>query len=1552
MKRLLLLSLLLTTAAQAGITPPATHPGVWTLDSGNVTTVVQGTPPVTVSVGDIISAIKDPALARGDTIQIPAGNWTWLGQVRFDGAAKGFNINFRGGNGTLAQRPTITRGSFTDGALYITMTDVAPKATCRISNIQFGSTTSFAAPGFRLQIDGVGTITNTGGVFSGGIRIDHCRFAQNYYDNAAIQNVTCTSSADGLTVTCPGHHFVQGDVGARNPDRGGRYLYGAGVTSGTLGYYAMIIGISPGDDTTITLNTAITHSYSGLINFTGVASNDDGSSMYEFGGWVFGVLDHNEVDSNMLRYPMSKNGEVNHGGSPTGANHTGDYAATYLPPGRGDLAGWYDALVWEDNIFHRGTGAYSDSNTGGIQIARHNLFMGSMAVHGTKESGSARQHGGTLEEYYNNIYALLVRRIAPASSASKAIEGRDGEQIAYNNVCQMEQGGDLGLSYADIESPDTYGATSINDATGGPPVYWGSDGLNPLDNNAKAKSGNWTDPYNAAFVHHVDTAYSNGVGGVSNSTIYGGNDTVSGGVDTTTGAGAGLFSDVFGRISGGNLQPPAFSGQPINGVTITGTFTGLTTLPPNFFRGFVMRNAASPRSSQNPFAYRLIKTSTSAPVTGGTTAGPVDLVLTCFNCWGGSGTFTYPIGSVWELRKVQDYWSISSRGAKKVKYTDNNPPNPVTYVDTGTPHYVADNSGGCWSWDNVRRVGTGAYQVSNHGDRADPAKGEWGNIIKYFFVQGVPGTPTQVRPIVTPGYITPCVNQPGGVCSPIEPLFARGYRWDPGTNGGAAVKGNTGSDGKVGFGVDSAISTDDDVRPKTRIGPDWQHTFVDPQTFMNVFSNDPAVTGGGLNNNGWQEFATYYENGVGGDTLDYPHPLIAAPSPSPPAITSVNHATFTALQPSPGETFTVTATGNPIPSFTPKPTNWPTGVTFTDNSDGTATIQGIAIPTPAPAATPWVNTITARNLGGAGGAVATATQTFSLTILSPITVNLTGPANGSSYNTTPASLPMTATITGGTPPFTVNFYDDKISTSTPVGSDSTPDANGVYAFTYSTSVLGSHPLHAKVGSVDSTNTNTVSVVPPQASPTPAQIIVASRGQPPTPSATPTPTPSSLNLMTGGFGTAGNGTTDDQTAITTALAAAKSQGKALYCPGGHTYVHSAHILNDSVDVWGDGDSTIFMATSTTSVAFALHGTGAKLRNCKLDITPVPTVRSGVGDLIMLRANVQATNFVMDNVTVTHGFGAGIMASEGSSFGTINNCRVSDTLADGIHCTGGSHHITITNCTVTNPGDDMFPVVSYLGDTAGITHDITFQDNTGVWNKGLPNDSARGMACVGGNNVNFIHNSVTGTNAAGMIITSESSFNTFAASNVTATNNTITDACISGPTGHGGILVYGRSGFVTSNVLLDSNQVINSGNQGIDIREFVDGIKVTNCTIDTTGSSTVSSTVQPGIKVIGTGGGCNNLEVSNSTIKNTGSDGIKIGTTGTGYCKILTNDFSKINFNTGTSADVIDITSGLSSSVALTITNNTYHTNPSGWSVANFVNLNGFTGATVSGNNTVP
>ncbi|MCE7949766.1 MAG: hypothetical protein DYH18_01495 [Xanthomonadales bacterium PRO7] len=91
-----------------------------------------------------------------------------------------------------------------------------------------------------------------------------------------------------------------------------------------------------------------------------------------------------------------------------------------------------------------------------------------------------------------------------------------------------------------------------------------------------------------------------------------------------------------------------------------------------------------------------------------------------------------------------------------------------------------------------------------------------------------------------------------------------------------------------------------------------------------------------------------------------------------PAITSANSATF---QNGVAGSFTVTTTGFPTPALTVSGT-LPSGVTFTDNGNGTATLSGTATVSGT-----YNLTITASN-----GTAPDATQPFTLTVQAPAVV--------------------------------------------------------------------------------------------------------------------------------------------------------------------------------------------------------------------------------------------------------------------------------------------------------------------------------------------------------------------------------------------------------------------------------------------------------------------------------------------------------------------------------------------------------------------------------------
>jgi hypothetical protein len=158
----------------------------------------------------------------------------------------------------------------------------------------------------------------------------------------------------------------------------------------------------------------------------------------------------------------------------------------------------------------------------------------------------------------------------------------------------------------------------------------------------------------------------------------------------------------------------------------------------------------------------------------------------------------------------------------------------------------------------------------------------------------------------------------------------------------------------------------------------------------------------------------------------------------PPTITSANKTTFTTGSAS---TFTVTTTGYPIPALN-KTGSLPSGVTFTDNGNGTATISG----TPAAGTGgTYPITITASN-----GILPNATQSFTLTIDQPPHVTslnyatfIKGIANSFTVTTTGFPVPALRFSPAGSLPPGVTFVDNHNGTATISGK---PTVSGLFTF--------------------------------------------------------------------------------------------------------------------------------------------------------------------------------------------------------------------------------------------------------------------------------------------------------------------------------------------------------------------------------------------------------------------------------------------------------------------------------------------------------------------------
>jgi sugar lactone lactonase YvrE len=163
--------------------------------------------------------------------------------------------------------------------------------------------------------------------------------------------------------------------------------------------------------------------------------------------------------------------------------------------------------------------------------------------------------------------------------------------------------------------------------------------------------------------------------------------------------------------------------------------------------------------------------------------------------------------------------------------------------------------------------------------------------------------------------------------------------------------------------------------------------------------------------------------------------------PQSPAITSPASTSFKVGS---AGSFTITTTGSPASTLSLTGT-LPTGVTFTNNSNGTAKLSG----TPAAGSGgTYALTITAQN-----GTAPNATQNFVLTVSqAPAFTSVAGAtvAKGSplSYTITASGFPLPAITRSGSLPAGVTFTDNRNGTGTLAG---TPTASGVFTSTFSAS---------------------------------------------------------------------------------------------------------------------------------------------------------------------------------------------------------------------------------------------------------------------------------------------------------------------------------------------------------------------------------------------------------------------------------------------------------------------------------------------------------------------
>ena len=212
-------------------------------------------------------------------------------------------------------------------------------------------------------------------------------------------------------------------------------------------------------------------------------------------------------------------------------------------------------------------------------------------------------------------------------------------------------------------------------------------------------------------------------------------------------------------------------------------------------------------------------------------------------------------------------------------------------------------------------------------------------------------------------------------------------------------------------------------------------TFVDNGNGTATLSGTPAV-----GTNATYPITITAANGVGSNATQS-FTLTVNPANAAPVITSATGTTFAAGT---AGTFTVTTTGYPAAALSATSTPaLPSGLSLTDNGNGTATLSGTP---PAGSQGTYALTVTAKNSTG------TATQAFTLTVNSGLAITSASSAMATegtafSFTVTTTGTPTPTLTHAGTLPSGITFTANSNGTATLSGTPAAT-AHGTYPITF------------------------------------------------------------------------------------------------------------------------------------------------------------------------------------------------------------------------------------------------------------------------------------------------------------------------------------------------------------------------------------------------------------------------------------------------------------------------------------------------------------------------
>ena len=280
-------------------------------------------------------------------------------------------------------------------------------------------------------------------------------------------------------------------------------------------------------------------------------------------------------------------------------------------------------------------------------------------------------------------------------------------------------------------------------------------------------------------------------------------------------------------------------------------------------------------------------------------------------------------------------------------------------------------------------------------------------------------------------------------------------------------------------------------------------------------------------------------------------------------------------------------------------------------------------------------------------------------------------------------------------------------------------------------------------------------------------------------------------------------------IQSALAevAAAGGGEVVLAPGRYPFTGPLKVGSNTV-LRGSG-GTALVARVPEKAAIRAEGKHVTLVGFSLD--GAAKSRTGFTDASGV-AVIDAEGVRLEGLEITATSAAGIIVLNSSRV-QISGCTVRNSLADGFHITARSRFVQVTGCASRDNGDDLFACVGY-GKNGGQVENVVISGCQGSNGKG------RGIACLGTRNLVVSGNLIEGTDAAGLYLHQEDSYETYGSTAITATGNLFAE--VSRRVNHAGLFVGGGAGArgagersipnAVDGVLLTGNILDGSGSDG--------------------------------------------------------------------------------------------------------------------------------------------